>query len=325
MNYTKGRLSGKIIAILLLAALLVAAFATTAIALKSRSEALNRLNALEKDLAELEKKHDKLLGEKEKLESDTASLAQEKDILEEENRRLSEELAEALDKIGDLSGRLADKPMVYFTFDDGPSSATPIVLDILKEFNIKATFFVIGPESSFKKAMLERMHDEGHLIGVHSYTHAYKTIYSSKDAFFKDFNNVEKMIKDTTGVKPTVFRFPGGSNTGYIKQSVFNSIVPELTKRGYEYIDWNVESGDTGTVYPKSDEVSKRILSQCEYRIKHYKNKSCVVLMHDAAAKKNYIGPTLREIIPKLKNMGYSFETLNEYAPVIKFRKYTLV
>lgn len=322
MNHSKGRLSGKFIAILLFMALLVAASVTTATALKGRSETLDRLNALEKELAEIKKKN-------EKLESDTASLAKEKDALEEENRKLSEDLAEAQSRIDELNGkldeRLANRPMVYFTFDDGPSSATPIVLDILKEFNIRATFFVIGPESDFKKTMLKRIHDEGHLIGVHSYSHSYKTIYASKEAFFNDFNKIEKMIKDATGVQPTMFRFPGGSNTGYIKKSVFDAIVPELMKRGYEYIDWNVESGDAGKVYPDSVEVSKRILSQCEYRIKHYDKKSCVVLMHDAAAKKNYIGPTLREIIPKLKDMGYSFEPLNEYAPVIKFRKYTPV
>jgi len=318
MNHVKGKRQGKLIAILLLAALFVTASVTAVVVLKSRSETSNQLDALKKDIKELEKKYDELLEENKDLKSTVESLTEENETLAEENRRLTEE-------VDDLAGKLALKPMVYFTFDDGPSSATPIVLDILKEYNIRATFFVVGPQSSYKKTLLKRIHDEGHLIGVHSYTHAYKTIYASRDAFLKDFANIESLIKEATGSQPAVFRFPGGSNTGYLKRSVFDSIVPELNSRGYQYIDWNVESGDTGKVYPDSADVSKRILSQCEDRIKNYKKKSCVVLMHDAEAKKGYIGTTLREIIPKLKAMGYSFESLNKYAPVVQFRKFTLV
>lgn len=292
----------------------------------SRPNVFTRLAELEKQVVQISEKYSTILSEKENLTKKTDELSKEIEGAIKENERLSKELDDANKTISELQEKLyTEKPIVYFTFDDGPSKTTETVLDILGEFNVKATFFVIGPETEFKKKMIKRIHDEGHLIAIHSYTHQYKTIYASDTAFFKDFDRIETFVKETVGIQPSVFRFPGGSNTGYLKREVFDKIAPALANRGYNYIDWNVDSGDAKVNYPDSDNVSKSILSQCKYRLNQNKNKSCVVLMHDAAAKGAYIGKTLREIIPKLKEMGYLFEVLNEYAPASQFRKYTFL
>ncbi|MDR1246606.1 MAG: polysaccharide deacetylase family protein, partial [Clostridiales Family XIII bacterium] len=103
---------------------------------------------------------------------------------------------------------------VYLTFDDGPSMYTERVLDILKEKNVKASFFIVG-DSAVRlgdkgRALLGRMIDEGHTVGVHCNTHAYDRVYASVEAFLDDFNKAHTLIKDVTGVSADIFRFPGG-------------------------------------------------------------------------------------------------------------------
>lgn len=333
MQDVKRRISKKYLVFIICAGILVLAAAAAAVwMMLNRPNIYSRLTDLEKNLSDMTEKYDKAASERQVLSDKVDSLTDELDSLTEElesaakeNEQLSKGLDEAQKTIDELKKRLyTEKPMAYFTFDDGPSKATETVLDILGKNNVKATFFVIGPESTYKKALLKRIHDEGHLLAVHSYTHQYKSIYASKDAFFSDFDRIENLIKNATGVQPFIYRFPGGSSTGYLKREVFDKVVPALASRGYGYIDWNIDSGDTKTVYPNSDNVSKSILNQCRYRLNHSKNKSCVILMHDAQAKKDYIGKTLNEIIPKLRSMGFSFEALNEYTPAAQFRKYPL-
>ena len=99
----------------------------------------------------------------------------------------------------------------YLTFDDGPSGNTDIILQTMQEENVKATFFVVGTDNADNLARMRRIVQEGHTIGMHSYSHSYKKIYASVEAFLKDMYQVFNLIKDTTGVTPTCFRFPGGS------------------------------------------------------------------------------------------------------------------
>ena len=99
--------------------------------------------------------------------------------------------------------------VVYLTFDDGPTpNNTPKILDILKKNNIKGTFFVIGQNPD----MYKRIVDEGHTIAIHTYSHEYKQVYASVDAFFADLYKLRDLIKEKTGVDPKVTRFTGGSS-----------------------------------------------------------------------------------------------------------------
>jgi len=135
---------------------------------------------------------------------------------------------------------------VYLTFDDGPSNRTVEILDILKKEDIKATFFIIGKEGEKEKDLLKRMADEGHSIGIHTYSHIYSSIYDSVENYLGDFNQTYQLIYDTTGMKPKIFRFPGGSINKYNAQD-YEEIIAEMTRRGFTYYDWNASDGDANS------------------------------------------------------------------------------
>ena len=135
---------------------------------------------------------------------------------------------------------------IYLTFDDGPGDHTALLLDILKKYDVKATFFVVG--SRRRKDLIKRAFDEGHSIGVHTFTHDYDKMYTSLDAYFQDFLATQEVIRDQTGQYTTLFRFPGGSgNTASISRC--RGLMTQLTKimedMGYRYFDWNCSAGDS--------------------------------------------------------------------------------
>ena len=104
---------------------------------------------------------------------------------------------------------------VYLTFDDGPSARTPEVLKILEEYGVKATFFVVGKDTEQSKQWMRDIVAAGHTIGVHSFTHDYREIYSSVEDYLDDFAKEYALIEEVTGVPPQIFRFPGGSINAY--------------------------------------------------------------------------------------------------------------
>ena len=136
--------------------------------------------------------------------------------------------------------------VIYLTFDDGPSNYTNTLLDILKKYNVKATFFVTsnGSDDTIKKA-----YQEGHSIGIHSYSHKYNEIYKSEEAFFKDVDKVNERIKRITGEYSRILRFAGGSSNtvSRFNKGIMTRLSKEVELRGYKYFDWNVSSSDTAT------------------------------------------------------------------------------
>lgn len=194
----------------------------------------------------------------------------------------------------------ADKT-IYLTFDDGPSaSITPGILKILKEENVKATFFVIN-HSSTLDYLIKQEYTEGHTVGIHSYTHNYAKIYASTTAYFEDLYAMQDKIEKITGHKPTIIRFPGGSSNT-VSRKYSNGIMTILTKqvqeKGFQYFDWNVGSGDSGDVHTK-DAVYQNVVS-------HLTKKSNVVLMHDFEGNIKTL-EALRDIIQYGKQNGYRF------------------
>ena len=126
------------------------------------------------------------------------------------------------------------KKRVYLTFDDGPSDNTEEILDILKKYDVKATFFVVGNTSEHGQELLKRIVEEGHSIGIHSYSHKYSAIYDSEESFFEDFNKISDYIYDVTGVRTQICRLPGGSSNTVSKISMAelvrsNKILSALT------------------------------------------------------------------------------------------------
>lgn len=193
--------------------------------------------------------------------------------------------------------------VIYLTFDDGPKEGTTdVILDILKQYNVKATFFVIntGPDS-----LIKREFDEGHTVALHSATHDYAYVYSSVDNYFQDLTTISNRVEKITGQKAMFIRFPGGSsNTVSRKYSpgIMSTLSNEVHNRGYKYFDWNVSSGDAGGV-TTSDGVYNTTTSQLS------KDRSNMILFHDI---KPYTRDALARIIEFGKQNGYRFERITE-------------
>ncbi|WP_027399732.1 polysaccharide deacetylase family protein [Anaerovorax odorimutans] len=199
---------------------------------------------------------------------------------------------------------------VYLTFDDGPSERTEEVLDILKEKNIKATFFVIGKEGYEEKQLMRKIVDEGHTIGIHTYSHKYKEIYASVEAYLEDFNKIYNLIYETTNVKPEIFRFPGGSINIY-NESINYEIVAEMTRRGFTYYDWNATGADASNSATANSILTNAVNSSGG------KDK-IIMLLHDSQNKGDTV-EILPALIDSLKSKGYKFDKLTRNVKPIAF------
>jgi len=202
--------------------------------------------------------------------------------------------------------------VIYLTFDDGPSaSSTPRVLDILKEKGVKATFFVINHDSSLDY-LIKRAYDEGHTIALHSYTHSYSKIYSSKGAFYEDLDLISAKVERITGEKSMIMRFPGGaSNTvsKKYKKGIMTELTKEVIEKGYHYFDWNVSSGDAGGA-KNSRDVYNNVVNGLR------KNRNNIVLMHDFSNSKT-VG-ALEDIIDYGLANGYRFDKIDMTTPMVR-------
>lgn len=204
-----------------------------------------------------------------------------------------------------------DRPrLIYLTFDDGPSPRTPEILRILDKHNIKATFFIVENEENYTDYLKQEV-EAGHSVGVHSASHKYSEIYSSVDAYLKDFTKCYEYIYKNTGYEPTLLRFPGGSVNKYNK-NICRDLVDEMTRRGFAYFDWNVDSGD-GTGSLTSRQIYNNVINGCKGK------KRAVVLMHDAVNKKS-TAEALDDIITELKNQGFEFAPLDNQVKPMVFR-----
>lgn len=194
---------------------------------------------------------------------------------------------------------------VFLTFDDGPTKeVTPRILDILKEYNIKATFFVLGTYVKKNPEIIKRAYDEGHYIANHGYSHKYGTIYISADTVIEEYNKTEEIIKDALNdesYSSHLFRFPGGSHGGpyeNIKKQARN----KLKEEGIAYLDWSALTYDAIGVNSK-----EKILENLKSTINGWNN--VVVLMHDAADKQ-ITYESLEDIIKYLQKEGYAFKNI---------------
>jgi peptidoglycan/xylan/chitin deacetylase (PgdA/CDA1 family) len=275
----------------------------------------DNIATLENDKKVLKRQVDDLVAEKTQLEDKVKELSIQKTTTVSESKETNQQqTTQKKEKKTEqtASKQNNDEKIAYLTFDDGPSVNTVKILDILKQYNIKATFFVNGNASM--KNLYKRIVNEGHSIGNHTYSHNYKSIYSSVDEYIADMNKLNNLLKETTGVTPTIVRFPGGSNNTvsikYGGEDIMKEIVKKVVNMGYQYFDWNVSSTDAEKVKQDKDIIVKSALDGAKN-----KNK-IVVLMHDVAAKTTTV-EALPEIIEGLIKQGFKFESLDKdsYAP----------
>lgn len=203
-----------------------------------------------------------------------------------------------------------DTLRAYLTFDDGPSANTAAILDILKEYNVKATFFVVGKEDEESKEMYKRIVEEGHTLAMHSYTHKYSSIYDSLENFKADYEKIQNYLYDITGVDCQYYRFPGGSSN-QVSNTDMHEFIDYLTEQGVTYFDWNVASGDATSQAYTADELVENVMSDV------VKYKTSIVLMHDASAKDTTV-EALGPMIEALQSEGIEILPINEDTPVIQ-------
>lgn len=196
---------------------------------------------------------------------------------------------------------------ICLTFDDGPSSnITPKVLDILKEKNIKATFFVLN-FSDDKNGIIKREVEEGNSLGLHGYLHAYNEVYKSEQSAVDNFIRIQARVKEVTGVNSTLIRFPGGSSNTVsekYEKGLMSRLTQRMIKEGFRYFDWNVSAEDAGLAH-SSDDVYNFTMKEIK------PGRTNVVLMHDFASNQKMID-VLPRIINDAINQGYKFEAITD-------------
>lgn len=182
--------------------------------------------------------------------------------------------------------------IAYLTFDDGlDSKVTPQILDILKKYEIKATFFILGNSVEKNKTVLKRLVDEGHNVGNHTYTHKKDIIYTDVKKFSDELARTSKAIYDAVGIKTKLFRPPYGAP--YIKSPEYKAALS-----GYKIVLWNVDSMDSRGKGITSSGIIEAVKSQVKNK------RNAIILFHSTSAKKETV-KALPEIIEYLIDNGY--------------------
>ena len=203
------------------------------------------------------------------------------------------------------------KSIAYLTFDDGPSSITNSVLDILKKYNVKATFFVIN-SGSYNKTTLQREVNEGHTIGLHAYDHNYAIAYKDDNSYLDGIDKLRAKVKTDTGFDSHYIRFPGGSSNTISKRyskGIMSRITKTAKQRGYKYYDWNVDDDDAGRART-ADDCYNNVVRELR------PNRSNIVLMHDFGTNKKIL-EALPRIIEYCQKNGYTMLPIDDNTPEI--------
>ena len=193
---------------------------------------------------------------------------------------------------------------VYLTFDDGPSKNTGEILDILKKYDIKATFYNVGVDSDELLELQRRVYDEGHTLAIHTLTHKYDKIYASFENWKADVLGEQERIKNNVGITTKYYRFPGGgSNSKGAKYGTsISQCIEWLDENGFSYQDWNIDSRDAdGKVYTP-DQMAQNVIDS----VRKSEKTDLIVLMHDADPKTTTV-KCLPKVIETLKADGYTF------------------
>ncbi|MCI8900365.1 MAG: polysaccharide deacetylase [Lachnospiraceae bacterium] len=201
--------------------------------------------------------------------------------------------AAALEDTHKLEGREDNSSgirRVYLTFDDGPSANTERILDILDQYGVKATFFVVGKEGYAEQ--YRRIVDDGHTLAMHSYSHKYSEIYASVDAYRADLAKLHDFLYELTGEDCNIVRFPGGSSNTISRVDMWE-LIDYLKREDMVYFDWNVSSGDATGDRKSADQIARNVLDS----IGQFNN--AVVLFHDAPGKDSTVD-ALPAIIEKI-------------------------
>ncbi len=187
-----------------------------------------------------------------------------------------------------------DEMKIALSFDDGPHSMyTQEILSVLREYNIKATFFVIGKNASYYPDILSQIKEEGHEIGNHTFSHSLNKNISEENVA-NDLKKCRDIIKRICGYDVKFFRPPGGILNDKVKETV--------NSQGYKIVLWNIDTKDWA--HASVDSITKNVLQNTK--------SGSIILFHDYIFKDSPTVESLKIVIPKLKEQGYSFVTVGE-------------
>lgn len=184
-----------------------------------------------------------------------------------------------------------NKKWITLTFDDGPATETSAILDILKEQQVAATFFTIGKNVRQYPEIAKRWHNEGHLIGNHSYNHGFNFDWQSTAKMQEEIKATNVVIEKITGIKTKLFRPPYGVTNPNLARAIRQCEMHS--------IGWSIRSFDTTAKDP--EKLLARILQKTK--------GGDIILLHDSMS---ITGNILTEMIVKLRQKGYSFVRLDE-------------
>ena len=251
----------------------------------------------------LKLKHDKIYLSYENL-VEQAQIADQEIAKQKEAERLAK-LPQLTDEGKNNMANIynSETKRVFLTFDDGPSkTVTPVILDVLKQENIKATFFLLGSRVDLNPDIVKREYDEGHYLASHGYSHVYSQLYSSPQSVLDEYNRCITSIGNAIGepeYNPHLFRFPGGYWGGkYAK--VKEQTLPLLEQNGILHIDWNALTSDAAGA-----NTNEEFIAELEKTVP--KHNCVVVLMHDAG-NKTATAEALPTIIQYFRDRGFEFE-----------------
>lgn len=216
----------------------------------------------------------------------------------DETASLTDAAKSATEETGTIKMKFSNGKRVYLTFDDGPSTHTDDLLRILRENDVKATFFCVYNPDEATWGAYKHIVEDGHTLGMHSYTHVYGEIYENLDSFQNDVTKIHDFLYEQTGVDSTYYRFPGGSSNT-VSNVGMQLLIEYLSSEGITYYDWNALSGDAidGT-------LSKEKLNETVMGYVRGNAGDSIVLLHDLENNPaTYEG--LQDLITTLKTEGY--------------------
>lgn len=294
-----GRIKSAIVIIIagwiILSMILIVALFVRTVSLEKKLDRLIQVNLSVSSQEESEQEEGERMPSVESTEAGTEALAVAPSVAVED----TENRAEA-----------GDVHKVYLTFDDGPSENTEAILDILAEYDVKATFFVVGREDEASQELYRRIVEEGHTLGMHSYSNKYSVIYQSEEAFKTDYQKLRDYLFDITGTECRYYRFPGGSSNP-ISNVPMSDLIQFLNEQGTVYYDWNVSAGDEAVAAYTADEMVENVTEDV------VKYKTSVVLLHDDEDKSTTV-EALRPLIEALQEMGAEILPIDENTRVIQ-------
>lgn len=195
--------------------------------------------------------------------------------------------------------RVLAKDTVYLTFDCAPSSNTMRILDILDEYGVKATFFLMGTDDQEAPEVMSQITSRGHAIGLYSYSGSYPEIYDSVASYLADFEKIYNWVYENTGVRAEIFRFPGGSVNSY-NSNIYRELVGEMIRRNFIFFDWNHSGGDNGST---ADEIKSNVFATA------LGAERAIISLNDMV-RSEAVADALPDIIGGLRDQGYSFQPL---------------